>query len=277
MGELNPDHFKYDTHLPTEKWLDVMCANSFIPTTNRPTRVNKNTYTLIENISTSHYGIKYDTYSSYYRYHRQLPVFHISEVHCDNSIDNENKTIRNIYGHRKLKCMETYLTWTRYIWIHCESVKHISQFFLNSLKSHKMSHLRLPLLRIKYRNRLPCLSNGLKSSCPNVPEGQMSLPFIAHLLAETGPWNPRWRDSAQRLLTCNACKHWGDDRNARLECTRKVNGIAVAYLQANAVPQNIKWNESAYRLWSYSISNVRRDGRRLFHIRHYFPLERLWT
>ena len=144
--------------------------------------------------------------------------------------------------------METYLTWTRYIWIHCKSVKHISQIFLNSLKSHMMCHFRLPVLRKKYRNRLPCLSNGLKSSCRNVPEGHMSLPVIAHIRAETGPWNPRLRDSAQRLLTCNARKHWGADRNARLERTRKVNDIAVAHLQANAVPQNIKWNEPAYRL-----------------------------
>ena len=63
MGDLNIDFLKHDKHIPMEKFLDVMYANSFIPTINRPTRVTKDTCTLIDNLYTNHYNIKYDNYS----------------------------------------------------------------------------------------------------------------------------------------------------------------------------------------------------------------------
>ena len=52
MDDFNLDLLKHDKHLPTEKILDVMYANSFIPTINRPTRVTKYTCTIIDNIYT---------------------------------------------------------------------------------------------------------------------------------------------------------------------------------------------------------------------------------
>ena len=58
MGDFNLDLLKHDKHPPTEKFLDIMYANSFILMINRPTRVTKDTCTLIDNIYTNHYSIK---------------------------------------------------------------------------------------------------------------------------------------------------------------------------------------------------------------------------
>ena len=108
MGDFNLDLLKHDKHLPTEKFLDVMYANSFIPTINRPTKVTKDTCTLIDNIYTNHYNIKYDNYSGVFTTDitDHFPVFHVSKLHCDHPIDQEYKTIRIINEHRKLKFME---------------------------------------------------------------------------------------------------------------------------------------------------------------------------
>ena len=46
MGDSNLDLLLHDQYLPTEKFFDVMYANSFIPTINRPTKVTKDICTL---------------------------------------------------------------------------------------------------------------------------------------------------------------------------------------------------------------------------------------
>ena len=98
MGDFNLDLLKHDKHPPTEKVLDIMHANSFIPIINRPTRVTRDTCTLIDNIYTNNYIIKNDNYSglltTYISDH--FPVFHLSKKCSEHSINNEYKTIRII-------------------------------------------------------------------------------------------------------------------------------------------------------------------------------------
>ena len=58
MGHYNLDLMKHDKHPPTEKFHDLMYANSFIPIINRPTRVTMNTCTLNDNIFINNYDVK---------------------------------------------------------------------------------------------------------------------------------------------------------------------------------------------------------------------------
>ena len=57
MGDFNLDLLKHELHRPTEKFLDIMYANSYIPIINRPTRVTRDTCTLIDNIFTNNISI----------------------------------------------------------------------------------------------------------------------------------------------------------------------------------------------------------------------------
>ena len=81
MGDFNLDLLKHDKHPPTEKFLDIMHANSFIPIINRPTRVTRDTCTLIDNIYTNNYNIKNDNYSGLLTtdISDHFPVFHLSK------------------------------------------------------------------------------------------------------------------------------------------------------------------------------------------------------
>ena len=85
-----------------------MHANSFIPIVNRPTKMAKNTCTLIDNIYTNRYSIKYDNHSGVITTDitDHFPVFHISNKHCVYPIIDEYKTIRIINETRILKYME---------------------------------------------------------------------------------------------------------------------------------------------------------------------------
>ena len=166
MGDFNLDLLKHDKHLPTEKFLDVMYANSFTPTINRPTRVTKDTCTLIDNIYTNHYNIKYDKYSAVLTTDitDHFPVFHVSKLHCDHPIDKEYKTIRIINEHRKLKFMEKIQNMDS---TSLDSFQDCQTYFSNLLKLFKNTHdesFPITRVKIKYRNRLLWLSDGLKSS-----------------------------------------------------------------------------------------------------------------
>ena len=166
MGDFNLDLLKHDKHVPTEKFLDVMYANSSIPTINRPTRVTKDTCTLIDNIYTNHYNIKYDNYSGVLSTDitGHFPVFHVSKLHCDHPIDKEYKTVRIINEHRKLKFMEKIQNMD---WTSLDSFQDCQTYFSNFLKLLKNTYdesFPTTRVKIKYRNRLHWLSDGLKSS-----------------------------------------------------------------------------------------------------------------
>ena len=157
MGDFNLDLLKHDKHLPTEKFLDVMYANSFIPTINRPTRVTKYTCTLIDNIYTKHYNIKYDNYSGVLTTDitDHFPEFHVSKLHCDHPIDKEYKTIRIINEHRKLKFMEKIQNMD---WTSLDSFQDCQTYFSNFLKLFKNTYdesFPTTRVKIKYRYRLP--------------------------------------------------------------------------------------------------------------------------
>ena len=63
MGDFNLDLLKHEKHPPTEQFLDMMYSNAYIPLINRPTRITKETSTLIDNIFTNNYDIKDSLYS----------------------------------------------------------------------------------------------------------------------------------------------------------------------------------------------------------------------
>ena len=53
MGDFNIDLLKVDEHQPTSEFINMMFSSSFIPLITHPTRVTKNSATLIDNIFTN--------------------------------------------------------------------------------------------------------------------------------------------------------------------------------------------------------------------------------
>jgi hypothetical protein len=53
MGDYNLDLLKVDTHLPTNNFIDLNFAHTFIPLINKPTRVTPTSATIIDNIYTN--------------------------------------------------------------------------------------------------------------------------------------------------------------------------------------------------------------------------------
>ena len=159
MGDFNLDRLKHDKHPPTETFLDIMHANSFIPIINRPTRVTRDTCTLIDNIYTNNYNTKNDNYSGLLTtdISDHFPVFHLSKKCSEHSINNEYKTIRII---NEIKTLEFTEKNPKHKLVSFEFIHN----FLKLFKSMYDESFPVMRVRIKYRNRLPWLSDGLKSS-----------------------------------------------------------------------------------------------------------------
>ena len=55
MGDFNINLLNFDKHAETTSFVDILHAHSFVSLINRPTRVTKNSATLIDNIFTNCY------------------------------------------------------------------------------------------------------------------------------------------------------------------------------------------------------------------------------
>ena len=93
MGDFNLDLLKHDQHPPTEKFLKTMIANSFIQIINGPTRVTRDTCTLIDNIYTNNYDIKMATTVDYLLQMTQTFFQCFIKKCSEHSVNNEYKTI----------------------------------------------------------------------------------------------------------------------------------------------------------------------------------------
>ena len=50
MGDYNVNLLNVDKHIPSSDFLETLYSYSYLPLINKPTRINKNTATLIDNI-----------------------------------------------------------------------------------------------------------------------------------------------------------------------------------------------------------------------------------
>ena len=53
LGDFNINFLKYDSHQPTEKYLDMLYSNNITPVITKPTRLTDHTKTLIDHIYTN--------------------------------------------------------------------------------------------------------------------------------------------------------------------------------------------------------------------------------
>ena len=113
---------------------------------------------IIDNIYTNHYSIKNDNYSGILTtdISDHFPVYHISQKSCEYPTNNEYKTIRVINEIKTLKFMEKIQNTN---WSALDPFEHLRLF--KSIYDESFPIIRV---KIRYRNRLPWLSNGLKSS-----------------------------------------------------------------------------------------------------------------
>ena len=170
MGDFNLDLLKHELHRPTERFLDTMYANSYIHMINRPTRVARNTCTLIDNIFTNNYninsqhlnGILQADFSDHYI------LFHIiKSTDSTKDASSDHKTVRIVHESRINGFVEKIQNTD---WSVMNSHRDCQTYFAKCYALFKTIYDRsFPPTRVqmRYRNRLPWLTDGLQNSIKN--------------------------------------------------------------------------------------------------------------
>ena len=164
MGDFNINILAADDHLPTAEFLETMYSHSLFPLISKPTRMTRNSETLIDNIFTneisddqSYQGIFFNDMSDHF------PVFYITNA-------NATKTCEKYFYTRKINenSIQEFLHT-----LHKTNWNDILNNYDGPV-AFKIFHKRFtdlynsvfPLVKVKtnYTNRKPWLSFGLKKS-----------------------------------------------------------------------------------------------------------------
>ena len=166
MGNYNLDLLKREIHHPTENFLDIMYANYLVPLMFRPTRITRESSTLIDDIFSNNYnvidyqvnGISKTDISDHYI------IFHLLSLKVEKPTNDQYKIVRVINTSRTQRYIEKIRTAD---WSILESYNECQTYFTNFLKVFKNIYDEcFPVTKVKtqYRNRLPWLTEGLKLS-----------------------------------------------------------------------------------------------------------------
>ena len=139
MSDSNLDLLKHELHRATEKFLDIVCANSYIPIINRPTRVTKDTCTLIDNIFTNNISFNYDFFNGILTADitDHYILFHIIKINNDKNVNgNEYKIVRILNESRINQFTETIQNTD---WSLLNSYRECRTYFSNFLHCSKLS------------------------------------------------------------------------------------------------------------------------------------------
>ena len=178
MGDYNIVLLKHELHQPTEKFLEALYSNSLLPMILKSTRETVTTATLIDNIFINKYhindniiqGIFVTDISDHYM------IFHISEK-CSPDIE-EYQLIRLVNETRMTKYKERILDTDWSVLDVNDTREPCFSSLMNIFKSIYNESFTVMKTKIKYRNRLPWLTAGLKESIRRKNKLRISLNII---------------------------------------------------------------------------------------------------
>jgi hypothetical protein len=166
LGDFNINLLEHQNHLPTSDFIDSMYTSSLFPFITKPTRISKNTATLIDNIFCNDITKKYFNGVLYTDISDHLPVFCIN-IDCK----RENRSITSKTRIISDKTIEkfgseiTMVDWQNVLSNNNgpEAFNHFYEKFTGCFNNCFPEKVR----KVNYRNRKPWLSQGLKTAIKN--------------------------------------------------------------------------------------------------------------
>ena len=169
-GDFNVNLLKHDEHNPTRDFIDFMCNFNLKPTINKPTRITRDTQTLIDNIFTNEIMKPIETGIIISDLSDHLPIFiEIKLNSCQTTLDT-NKVVSK----RKLdevaisnfKHSLQNIDWSEIVNNDVTDVNHAYDAFLEKFlcKYNSSCPVRSITIREKKTNK-PWMTTGLRRAC----------------------------------------------------------------------------------------------------------------
>ena len=165
MGDYNIDLLQADKHQASEEFLDIIYSHSLLPNITKPTRVTKNSATLIDNIFSNNLmssnniltGILYSDISDHY------PVFHID--YCSGGQHHKQVIRRRDYSQSNIMNFASALSCHN--WDHVMEINDPQSSYSMFMKDYidiYNSNFPMKQIKIGYKTRKTWLSEGMKNS-----------------------------------------------------------------------------------------------------------------
>lgn len=161
LGDYNINLFNVETHGKTSEFIELIFANHFVPLINKPTRVRANSATLIDNIYTNHItaestqGIFYTDISDHF------PIFYgCPSFSTDTSPQYITKRVYSDTNVNRFVILLETCDWNNVY--ESGDPQRAYSFFHKKFHDAYMQSFFMKTFKIKYHNRKPWLSKGLK-------------------------------------------------------------------------------------------------------------------
>jgi hypothetical protein len=164
VGDYNLDLIKDTTHPPTNEFININFAHSLNPIINKPTRITNTTATLIDNIFTNHTdqpsdfsGIIPIDISDH------LPIFLFKFIQTPDQ--PSTPTFKRDYSAENIKKFNDLLLqidWSTVLT--CNDAQNAYTYMHDQITKLVKETFPLKQIIACYKNKLPCLTPGLKTS-----------------------------------------------------------------------------------------------------------------
>ena len=165
MGDYNINLLNYNKHAETTSFIDIMYAHSFLSLINRPTRVAKESATLIDNIFTNCYSNIDNTLQCliYTDVSDHFPIVHVDFgmklLDTDPVMTRRNLCYKNRQRfHESISSIDWGALYNE------GDTQTAFSLFHSTLLKHFHRNFPKQTVKMKYNNRKPWLTQGLKDS-----------------------------------------------------------------------------------------------------------------
>jgi exonuclease III len=167
MGDFNINLLDIDNHIPSSEFIELLYSNGLYPMITKPTRIQNNSATLIDNIfhnninASNFNGILYTDISDH------LPIFSIdlnTKKHVDSSQPQQNSQFRNISENniKKFIYKLSNFDWSS-VTRDCHGHSAFKSFY-NNFQQMYNECFPFKVIKHKYLNRKPWLSLAMQNS-----------------------------------------------------------------------------------------------------------------
>ena len=230
LGDINIDFLRYITHQMTEKYLDMLYTNNFLPIITKPTRITDHTKTLIDHIYTNMAIDQVKSGIAIFDISDHLPVFTVIKTSCNRIQDTLYYRDYRTFKQEDFLSELTQINWD-------ENLRHLNNNIHQSTKNiinhiERVTQRHAPMKevsqsKLKQLNK-PWITNGILKSI-KVKQRMYRTHFYSNDTSKVTQYK-RYANKLNRIKSISKLRYYNnqfDKCKNNLKATWKIIGTLI--------------------------------------------------
>ena len=209
-GDFNIDLLEIDDHFKTTNYMNTLTSYGIFPTITKPTRVTKDTSTLIDNIFTNALTPNYTSGLLVTDISDHFPIFNIAQISGFSSSFENNMTLSRQYSDRNISKFKNKLENINWAQItskddvnHCYNhfTDIINHLFIDSFPLQKQKHS-------KKETKKPWLTPGIINACKK--KNTLYRQFLKHRTVQSENKYKKYKNKLTNILRYAEKKYYSE-------------------------------------------------------------------